>query len=55
MVATVRGFNFLLREGRKNAEDVLLTFRIGLRDWLFNHIVEEDQKYRPFFNEKGIS
>lgn len=55
MIATVKGFQSMLTEGEKDAGDVLLTFRNFLRDWLLNHIVEEDQKYGPFFNEKGIS
>ncbi len=54
MVATVKGFQAMLAAGGKDAGDVLLTFRKFLRDWLLNHIVEEDQKYGPFLNEKGV-
>jgi hemerythrin len=25
-----------------------------LRDWLSNHVVEEDQKYQPWLNEHGV-
>jgi len=55
MLATVRGFQMLCAEEEIPSEDLQLAIRNFLRDWLLHHIVEEDQKYGPFFNEKGVS
>jgi hemerythrin-like metal-binding protein len=55
MVATVKGFQLMLSEPDQDCDEVLLTVRNFLRDWLLNHIVEEDQKYGPFFNDRGIA
>lgn len=55
MVATVRGFQTILEDKSQNMDEVLLTVRNFLRDWLLNHIVAVDQSYGPFFNDKGIS
>ncbi len=51
MVATVKGFQVLHAEGVQGVPGTLRNF---LRDWLLCHIVEEDQKYGPFFNALGI-
>jgi len=34
---------------------VLHTFRAWLRDWLFNHICNEDKKYDKYLNNRGIT
>lgn len=54
MIASVKGFQALLADDGTDRGDILMTIRNFLRDWLLHHIVEEDQKYGPFFNQKGI-
>ncbi len=51
MVATVKGFQVLHAEGVQGVPVALCSF---LRRWLLSHIVEEDHKYGPFFNARGI-
>ena len=55
MLATVRGFQVLRGDEENPSEELLLAIRNFLRDWLLHHIVEVDQKYGPFFIEKGVS
>jgi hemerythrin len=38
-------------QGKETLPDELLSY---LRDWLKNHILKADMKYKPYFLERGL-
>ena len=51
-VLKVLGFKKQFDKGQVNLSIEMATFLV---DWLRNHIMLMDQKYKAFFNEKGLS
>lgn len=51
----IEKINQMVTKYSQNGEDTIKETVDFLRDWLINHIQKTDQKYVPFFKEKGIS
>lgn len=43
-----------IEESKKNRGAVTFKLMSFLREWLVNHIAEEDKKYVPLFKKKGL-